>query len=63
MSAGSLRFTVVVRHPETSEPVALVAGEPVPGWATDLVHPDDIEGAEPEAKRPAKRAASKPSAK
>ena len=43
MTAGNLRYTVVVRHPQTGEATALVAGQPVPDWATDLVHADDLE--------------------
>lgn len=33
---------MVVRNPDTLEPVALKAGEPVPDWATDLVHADNL---------------------
>lgn len=54
MSAGTLRYTVVVRHPETGEATAIVAGETVPGWATGLVHKDDLEGGSP-VKAPAKK--------
>lgn len=43
----TLKLTLVVRHPVTGEPVALKAGEPVPDWATDLVHPDDVEQDKP----------------
>lgn len=57
--SGSLRYTLVVRHPETSAPTALLAGEPVPDWATSLVHADDLES---EA-APAKKAASAPAKK
>lgn len=39
----SLKYTLVVRHPETGEAVALKAGEDVPKWATDLVHKDDLD--------------------
>lgn len=69
---GALRYTLIVRHPETAEPVALLAGQPVPEWASGLVHPDDLEVDEPEPvgpdepdesapakKAPAKRASSK----
>lgn len=61
MSGGALRYTLVVRHPETSEPVALLAGELVPGWASGLVHSDDLEQGEspqPAKKTTAKRASS-----
>lgn len=43
MTAGDLRYTVVVRHPDNGEATALVAGQPVPDWATELVHADDLE--------------------
>ena len=43
MAARTLRHTLVVRHPETSEATALVAGTEVPEWADDLVHDDDTE--------------------
>lgn len=38
-----MRYTVVVRHPETTVATALLAGESVPDWASDLVHADDLE--------------------
>lgn len=47
--SGVLRYTLVVRHPETSAPVALLEGQPVPDWASDLVHADDLDGADPVA--------------
>lgn len=43
MTAGSLRYTIVVRHPDTGEATAVVAGQPVPDWAEGLVHADDLE--------------------
>lgn len=44
MSAAKvLRYTLVVRHPDTLDAVPLLAGSEVPDWATDLVHPDDLE--------------------
>ncbi len=46
MSAEVLLHTLVVRNPETDAPVALVAGTPVPDWARDLVHPDDLADVE-----------------
>ena len=52
----SLKYTLVVRHPETGEPVALLKGEPVPDWAKDLVQPDDVE---PEPKKSTTRKTSK----
>lgn len=53
-----MAYTVVVRHPDTDEPVALLAGEPVPGWAADMVSGDDLVGSpepepEPEVVQPA----------
>lgn len=53
--AGALRYTVVVRHPDSGIATPLLAGEEVPDWATDLVHGDDLEG---DTKTPAKRSAS-----
>lgn len=38
-----MKYTVVVRHPETDAPTALVKGTDVPDWATGLVHADDVE--------------------
>ena len=38
-----LRYTVIVRHPDTTAPTALLVGQPVPEWAKDLVHPDDLD--------------------
>lgn len=55
MSGGVLRYTVVVRHPDTAEATALVAGSEVPEWASGLVQADDLDGAE----KPAKKAAAK----
>lgn len=46
-----LRYTLVVVHPESLTPVALLAGKPVPAWAQGLVHDDDYED------RPASKAA------
>ena len=40
----SLKYTLVVRDPD-GQAVALLAGSDVPDWATDLVHPDNVEGA------------------
>lgn len=45
MADRVLRYTVVVRHPETLTATALVAGSAVPGWAGDLVSDDDLEDA------------------
>lgn len=45
---SGLKYTVVVRHPETYQAVPLLAGTPVPAWAKDLVHADDIDGDTPE---------------
>ena len=41
---SGLKYTLVVRNPEGGA-VALLAGSEVPEWATDMVHPDDIEPA------------------
>lgn len=46
MSAGKLKYTLVVRHPDTSAPTALLADQEVPDWATDLVHADDLVGSD-----------------
>lgn len=43
MSAGDLKYTLVVVHPETGAPTPLVVGSQVPSWAKDLVHADDVE--------------------
>lgn len=37
-----MRYTVVVRHPETAIPTAVLAGKSVPEWAKDLVDADDL---------------------
>jgi len=37
-----MKYTVIVRHPDTDEPTALLAGKSVPGWAKGLVHADDL---------------------
>lgn len=58
---GVLRHTLVVRHPETHAAVGLLAGEPVPDWATDLVDDDDLEDGG-EKSPPAKKTAAKKSA-
>lgn len=44
-----LRYTLIVRHPETGEAVALLAGSEVPKWASSLVQPDDCE--QPKSRR------------
>ena len=49
MSAGVLKYTLVVRNPDTMVATVLKAGEPVPEWAQDHVHPDDLDGATDEA--------------
>lgn len=57
--SGKLRYTLVVRHPETSLPAALVEGSEVPDWASDLVHADDLDGADKEQdEKPARRRAT-----
>jgi hypothetical protein len=53
VTAGKLRHTIVVRHPETMVATALVAGSAVPEWADGLVHADDLS--EQEKKAPAAR--------
>jgi len=40
--AGVLKYTVIVRNPDTLIAVPLLAGKPVPKWAKDLVSPDDL---------------------
>lgn len=78
MSRGVLKYTLVVRHPDTGVATPIVAGSEVPEWAEDLVHDDDLEttpgpststsdtgadGADGEAKKaPAKRPASRKTA-
>lgn len=42
---GTLKHTLVVRHPETLVATPLRAGEPVPEWADGLVSSDDLDGA------------------
>ncbi len=42
-AAQVLKYTVVVRHPETLEATPLLAGEAVPSWAKGLVQSDDLE--------------------
>lgn len=37
-----MRYTVIVRHPETDAPMAVLEGKPVPDWAEGLVHEDDL---------------------
>jgi hypothetical protein len=61
--SGVLRYTLVVRNPDTHIAVALRAGEEVPDWATDLVDPADIDGADakPSARKTAAKAAAKSS--
>lgn len=39
--SARLKYTLVVVHPDTGMPVALLVGEPVPEWAADMVQPDD----------------------
>lgn len=46
MSTRVMRYTVVRQNPETLEAVALLAGEPVPDWAKDMVQDDDLEAAD-----------------
>lgn len=42
---SGLKYTLVVNHPDSLTPVALLAGEPVPEWAEGLVHVDDFADA------------------
>lgn len=59
-----LRYSMVVRDPDTSEAVALRAGEPVPDWAKSLVHADDLENDKSaEKSKPTKKAAASRSKK
>lgn len=43
--AGVMRHTMVVRNPDTLAATALLKGESLPDWATDLVHADNLESA------------------
>ena len=63
MSARVLKYTLVVRHPETLAAEALVEGKPVPGWAKDLVHEDDLVSANDEAQGDGDETEVKPYAK
>lgn len=38
-----MKYTVIRENPETLQSEALLQGEPVPAWAKDLVHADDLE--------------------
>lgn len=59
MSAGRLRHTLVVRHPDTLEATALLADSEVPDWAKSLVPADNlVDGSDDTDKAPAKKAAS-----
>ncbi|GAA1436322.1 hypothetical protein GCM10009616_35810 [Microlunatus lacustris] len=40
---SGLKYTLVVNHPESLTPVALLVGEPVPSWAEGMVRADDYE--------------------
>ena len=42
MSARVMRHTMVLRNPDTLQAEALVAGKPVPDWAKDMVHEDNL---------------------
>ena len=55
--SGVLRYTVVVRQPGTLMAVALLEGDPVPEWATDLVHADDLDNG---SEAPASETGDKP---
>lgn len=37
-----MKHTMVVRHPDTLEATALLAGDPRPDWAKDLVSDDNL---------------------
>jgi len=37
-----MAYTVVRPHPQTGAPTAILAGKPVPAWARDLIHDDDL---------------------
>ena len=51
-----LILTIVVRHPETDAPVALIEGTELPEWAEGLVHPDNLVEVPVEPETPAKPA-------
>lgn len=40
--SGVLKYTIVRRHPETLQAVALIEGTEVPDWAADMVEDDDL---------------------
>ena len=46
-----LTETVIVRHPDTDEPVALAAGSGLPEWAAGLVGEHALEDDAPKARR------------
>lgn len=50
MSAGRkvLRYTLVVAHPDSGAATAILAGKPVPKWASKLVLEDDLVADEDE---------------
>ena len=48
-----LILTIVVRHPETDAPVALIEGTELPEWAEGLVHPDNLVEVPVEPETPA----------
>lgn len=40
-----MKHTMVVRHPDTMEATPVLAGDPRPDWAKDLIHDDNLEDA------------------
>lgn len=46
---ATLSGNVALRHPESGEPVSLIAGSEVPEWATGLIGAHLIGDAEPDA--------------
>lgn len=42
-----LKYTLIVRHPDTGVATALLAGQSVPKWAAALVDKGNLEGSAP----------------
>lgn len=42
--AGTMKHTMVVRHPDTMMAEALLVGSKVPDWAAGIVGPDNVDG-------------------
>lgn len=57
--SAKLLHTLVVRNPDTLQPVALIAGSDLPDWAEGLVDPGNLEGVESKPKETEGSGASK----